>query len=139
MAGSDTRKDEDKLEAAKQTFDACVQAEADNREAALDDIRFAMLEEQWPERIKQARMLENRPCLTFNKLPPFILQVVNDARQSKPGIHVHPVDDGSDPEVAEIFNGLIRHIEQSSNAEVAYDTALEYAVTGGFGYFRINT
>jgi hypothetical protein len=52
---------------------------------------------------------------------------------------VHPVDSGADPETAEVLNGLIRHIEQSSDAEVAYDTALDFAVTGGFGYFRINT
>jgi len=38
-----------------------------------------------------------------------------------------------------VFNGLIRHIEQSSDAEVAYDTALDFAVTCGVGYFRINT
>jgi len=49
------------------------------------------------------------------------------------------VGDGADPKTAELLNGLIRHIEQSSDAEVAYDTALDFAVTGGFGYFRINT
>jgi len=65
--------------------------------------------------------------------------VVNDARQNKPSIVVHPADSNSDPETAEIINGLIRNIEQSSNAEVAYDTALEHAVFGGFGFFRINT
>jgi hypothetical protein len=32
-----------------------------------------------------------------------------------------------------------RNIEYSSNADVAYDTALDNAVTGGFGYFRITT
>jgi hypothetical protein len=52
---------------------------------------------------------------------------------------VHPVDSQADPQTAEVFNGLIRHIEQSSDAEVAYDTALDFAVTCGFGYFRINT
>jgi hypothetical protein len=49
------------------------------------------------------------------------------------------VDSEADPETAEVLNGLIRNIEQSSNAEVAYDTALEHAVFGGFGFFRINT
>lgn len=48
-----------------------------------------------------------------------IRQVVNDARQNKPGMVVHPVDSGADPATAEVFNGLIRHIEQSSDAEVA--------------------
>lgn len=65
--------------------------------------------------------------------------MVNDGRLNKPSINVHPVDSGSDPETAQIFNGLIRHIEQSSNAEVAYDTALEFAVTGGLGFLRVNT
>ena len=41
-------------------------------------------------------------------------------------------------ETAEILNGLIRNIEYTSNADVAYDTALDHAVTGGFGYFRID-
>jgi len=49
------------------------------------------------------------------------------------------VDSAADPATAEVLNGLIRHIEQSSDAEVAYDTALDFAVTCGFGYFRINT
>jgi len=85
------------------------------------------------------RQAEGRPCLTINRLPAFIRQVVNDARQNKPAIVCHPVGDGADPKTAELMNGLIRHIEQSSDAEVAYDTALDFAVTGGFGYFRINT
>ncbi|HEX2801044.1 MAG TPA: portal protein, partial [Phenylobacterium sp.] len=114
-------------------------AEAENRREALDDLRFARLGEQWPAAIRRERDLDGRPCLTINRLPAFIRQVVNDARRNKPAIVVHPVDDQADPATAEVFNGLIRHIEQSSDAEVAYDTALDFAVTGGFGYFRINT
>jgi hypothetical protein len=91
------------------------------------------------EKIALQRKEDNRPCLTINRLPSFIRQVVNDARQNKPSISVHPVDSQADPETAEVFNGLIRHIEQSSDADVAYDTALESAVTGGFGWFTINT
>ena len=41
--------------------------------------------------------------------------------------------------IAEIYNGLIRNIEQTSKADVAYDTAVDCAVSDGFGYFRINT
>jgi hypothetical protein len=35
--------------------------------------------------------------------------------------------------------GLIRNIEVTSDADVAYDTAIECAVDRGFGYYRINT
>lgn len=132
-------KTEDILKDAREAFDLACEHEAENRREALDDIRFARLGEQWPDKVRRDRELDGRPCLTINRLPAFIRQVVNDARQNKPAISCHPVDDGADPETAEIFNGLIRNIEQSSDAEVAYDTALDFAVTGGFGYFRINT
>jgi hypothetical protein len=131
--------DDDILEEARAAFQLAADVEAENRRDALDDLRFARLGEQWPEKVRRERELEGRPCLTINRLPTFIRQVVNDARQNKPAISVHPVDGGSDPETAEVFNGLIRHIEQSSDAEVAYDTALDFAVTSGVGYFRINT
>jgi hypothetical protein len=71
-------------------------------------------------------------------LRPFIYQVVNEVRQNKPGIIVHPADDGADKETAEIYNGLIRNIQVTSDADVATDTAAESAVSNGFGYFRIN-
>ncbi len=132
-------KTEDILKDAKEAFDLAREHEAENRREALDDIRFARLGEQWPDKVRKDRELDGRPCLTINRLPAFIRQVVNDARQNKPAISCHPVDDAADAETAEIFNGLIRNIEQSSDAEVAYDTALDFAVTGGFGYFRINT
>ncbi|HEY3695155.1 portal protein [Phenylobacterium sp.] len=130
---------DDILKEAREAFELSADHEAENRREALDDLRFARLGEQWPEQVRRDRELDGRPCLTINRLPAFIRQVVNDARQNKPAIVCHPVDGAADPQTAEIFNGLIRHIEQSSDAEVAYDTALDFAVTGGFGYFRINT
>jgi len=33
---------------------------------------------------------------------------------------------------------LIRNIEVSSNADIAYDTAIQQSVSGGFGYIRVN-
>ncbi len=131
--------DDKLIREAREAFELAADAEAENRREALDDLRFARLGEQWPEKVRRERELEGRPVLTINRLPAFIRQVVNDARQNKPAIAVQPVDSGADPDTAEVFNGLIRHIEQSSDAEVAYDTALDFAVTSGVGYFRINT
>jgi hypothetical protein len=129
----------DLLKDALEAFDKAAEHDDHNRKAFEDDIDFALLENQWPERVRRDREIEGRPCLTVNKLAAMGRQIVNDARRNKPGITVHPVDSDGDPETAEIINGLIRNIEQSSNSEVAYDTALEHAVFGGFGYFRINT
>ncbi|WP_207483147.1 portal protein [Arenibaculum pallidiluteum] len=130
-------RDEDILAEAREAFRLCQEAEAHNRAEALDDIRFARLGEQWPEPVRRAREREQRPCLTINRLPAFIRQVVNDARQNKPSIRVRPADDRADPATAEVINGLIRNIEYVSDADIAYDTAAESAVTCGIGYLRV--
>lgn len=120
-------------------FDDDISREAENRQAAIEDIAFARLGEQWPERVRKERERDGRPCLTINRMPTFIRQVVNDGRMNTPQIKVKPVDDNGDAETAEILNGLIRNIEYTSQADIAYDTALESAVTCGMGYFRIGT
>lgn len=129
--------DKDELKDALEEFDLCVSTEAENRTNALENLRFAKKGEQWPEAIRKQRELEGRPCLTINRMPSFIRQVVNDGRQNKPAIKVHPADDTADPATAEVMSDLIRNIETTSDAEVAYDTGLDFAVSGGFGYWRI--
>lgn len=129
--------DKDELKDALEEFDMCVESEAENRANALENLLFAKLGEQWPEAIRKQRELEGRPSLTINKMPAFVRQVVNDGRQNKPAIKVHPADDEADPATAEVMSGLIRNIETTSDAEVAYDTGLDFAVTCGVGYWRV--
>jgi hypothetical protein len=126
------------LEEAKARFELAQEAESEIRKQALEDLEFRA-GKQWPDEIKQDRERDGRPCLVINRLPQFIQQVTNDQRQNRPSIKVHPVDDNADLETAKIIQGLIRHIEYNSNAEVAYDTAFESAASGGFGYFRVIT
>lgn len=128
----------DELEESREMFDLVAEAERDNREIALKDIKFSRLSDQWPEAIKTKREAQKRPCLTINKLPSFIRQVVNDARQNKPSISIHPADSVADPHTADAISGLIRNIEYSSDADIAYDVGAEQAVTGGWGYWRVN-
>jgi hypothetical protein len=87
----------------------------------------------------QGQTINARPTLTINKLPQHVRQVTNDMRQNRPGAKVIPVDDNADVEVAEIFNGMIRHIEYISDADVAYDTACENQVSYGEGYITLMT
>lgn len=129
--------DSDDLKEARDDWRMAQDAESDNRTTYEDDIEFALHEKQWPAKVEKAREDSNRPCLTISKMKAFIRQVVNDARQNKPSIKVHPADSGADPDTAEVINGLIRNIEYTSNADVAYDTAMETAVAGGFGYWRV--
>ena len=130
--------DDDIIEEAKAAFERCDENESDNRENALADLKFGRMGEQWKEVDEEQRSQEGRPSLTVNRMPTFIRQIVNDARLNKPSIKVHPVDDKGDPETAEILNGIIRNIEVQSKADIAYDTAIDSAVSNGFGYFRID-
>lgn len=120
-------------------YDYAVQRDEHNRERYAEDIRFARLGEQWPEAVRRKREQDGRPCLTINRMTPIIRQVVNDARQNKPAIKFHAVGDGADEWTAKVLDGLVRNIEYSSNADVAYDTAIDNAVSGNVGYFRITT
>lgn len=131
--------DNDIVKDALEAFEAAEEAESDNRELAKEDILFARMGEQWDQAIAEERRLAGRPCLTVNKLQAVIRQVVNDARQNRPATKVHPCDSNADPDTAEVLSGLIRNIEASSDADVAYDTAVDAAISGGFGYWRINT
>jgi hypothetical protein len=130
--------DDDILTVAKERFRTARDFEDEDHNRWEDDVRFARMGEQWPEDIRKDRENQGRPCLTINKLPTYVRQVVNDSRQNKPSIKVAPVDDHADPDTADVLNGLIRNIEVISNADAAYDTAVDNAVSGGFGYIRVN-
>lgn len=130
--------DEELLQEARDKFQLAYDNESENRKMALEDLRFSRLSEQWDQKDLQDRARSRRPCLTINKLPSFIRQVVNEARQNKPEIKIHAIDSQADRETAKIFSGLIKSIEAHSSADVAYDTAIENSVSCGFGYWRVN-
>lgn len=124
------------IDEALDRFKLSEEAFSEIRQNALEDIKFST-GEQWPLEIKRERDRDGRPCLVINKIPQFIQQITNDQRQNRPSIKVHPVDDRADIDTAKIIQGLIRHIEYNSSADVAYDTAFEGAVKGGFGFYRV--
>lgn len=130
--------EDDYLVLARERFERCMEKENEFRTAALDDLKFYD-GQQWPQAIRDRRHEDGRPCLTLNRLPQFVHQVSNSIRQQKPSPKVSPVDDAGDPKTAEVFQGLIRHIEQQSNASVARSYATWYAIVCGRGYYRILT
>ena len=143
------KSDADVLSTARSRLDMAISALSESREDELDDLRFYAGSPdnhwQWPADVLatrgavQGQTINARPCLTINKLPQHVHQVTNEQRQNRPQPKVIPVNDQADVEVAEIFNGMIRHIEYISDADVAYDTACENQVAFGEGYVRILT
>ena len=132
---------EDLVVEIKEFFDLVATNDSENREGWLDDIKFYS-GQQWPDQLKRMRESDPngpRPCLTINKLPLHVRQITNDVRQNKPAIKVHPVDDKGDVKMAEVLNGVIKHIEYQSDADIAYENANFYQVVAGVGYWQVIT
>jgi hypothetical protein len=138
-ADYDATSDSDLLNEIRKRFDISLEATAQIRQEMLDDIRFARLGDQWTEASKydRARPGKERPMLVVNRLLQFRDRVVNEIRQNTPSIRIRPVADGADQETAEVLMGIVRHIQDNSNASIAYDTAVEWQVDAGLGYFRV--
>lgn len=146
-AGPDDSRDV--LSLMRNRFTMAMSAYSESREDELDDLRFMAgspdNQWQWPADVLatrgsvQGQTINARPCLTINKLPQHVHQVTNEQRQNRPSGKVIPADDKADVEVAHIYEGMVRHIEYMSDADVAYDTACENQVTYGEGYLRILT
>jgi hypothetical protein len=131
------------VQQAQKRFERCQEVEGEFRKRFVEDVRFANGDAdngwQWDEDMSQRRKRMGRPCLTINKVRQHCLQIINDAKQNKPSVKVLPIDGNADVQIAKILDGVIRHIEYNSHAEIAYDTATEFAVQGGIGYWRIVT
>ena len=115
-----------------------AEADTTNRAEALDDVKFAA-GDQWPVQIQNSRELESRPCLTINKVDAYVRQITNQQRQQRPRIKCQGMNNQTDAKMAELITGICRHVEVNSNADHAYDTAYDYAVRMGWGYWRVTT
>lgn len=107
-----------------------------------EDMRFSDPTDpkQWPDdAIRERTNSEGgpRPCFVFDQTSQFVRQVINTARRNKPALNFLPVDDKSDPKLAEVLKGLARQTEYQSRADVAYVTALNHGTRGGIGFFRL--
>ena len=138
MAYQDESGNNSKINEAIKFWRLVNDADSTNRAEALMDVKFAA-GDQWPVEIQNSRNLESRPCLTINKIDAYIRQVTNQQRMQRPRIKVHPVNNLADYKIAQVIEGITRHIEVNSNADTAYDTAFDYAVRMGWGYWRVNT
>ncbi len=116
-------------------------AEQRNRELYLQDLKFANGNSdnnwQWDERDIEKR--EGLPVITVNKVRVHNRAIANDIRQNKPQIKVKPTGNGANKKTAEIISGWIRHIQKISNADIAFDTAADFAIDAGIGYIKVAT
>lgn len=130
------------IEEARERYECAQETWGPIYKLAREDLRFSdpTDPQQWPEEAKRERKNSEggpRPCMVFDQTQQFCRQVINTARRNKPALNFLPVDDESDPKLADVLKGLARQTEYDSRAEVAYITALDKATRGGLGFFRL--
>ena len=137
MADMRRKENKDILHTARERYKIMADDDRHNRLDALEDIRFVNLPgAQWSENMKTNR--GDRPCYEYNKTRIRCKRIINDMRDNRPAGKVRGVE-GDDPKIAEIYEGLIRNIWNTSHGDNATDYAAEYQVEGGMGAFRVNT
>jgi hypothetical protein len=121
------------LKDLRETYALDLQADDDNRKAALEDKKF-VAGEQWEPIVLEQRT--GLPCLVLNTIPQFTAQLVGDWRQNRVAVKVLPSENG-DKNVADVRSDLIRAIETQSRASRVYDSSFESMVQCGDGAFRV--
>lgn len=130
----DSISDDDLLLRAQEQFRRASAADGTWRQRAVEELNFCDALEHWDQKAKEER--NGRPQLVFDLIGPKIAQVVNDMRQAPPEIRFAPVGSGGDKEEAKILMGLDRNIDNDSSAPTARETAYEFAVKIGRGWWR---
>ena len=134
------------IDTAKQRFRRSDTFEAIARKRWLEDYKFYNADAynmyQWPDNARNARGFgtgDERPCLTVNKSAKHCDMVINDALQNKTGIKIKPVGNEATYEAAQVLEGIVRHIEYTSDAQSHYAKAFKYQVVSGYGILRVTT
>src|ERR1700691_5360986 len=132
ILGSKSKKRNKKISESEQLiatslkrFKITAESESESRRQALEDLRFSIGTGQWDESVKANRELEGKPCLTINRAPAFLRQYRRAERQHRRAMLVSPVGNGADKEAAKIHQGVLRHIEVVSTADVTYDNSYD--------------
>lgn len=111
--------------------------EGEQRRKVVEDMKFVHVPgNQWDQHLTSKR--RRRPCYEFNRTRQMVRAITGQALKNKPNIKVRAVED-NDIETAEIYNGLIKNIENQSSAETAYDVAMNWSTTGGYGLLMVTT
>ena len=126
------------IELALKRFKIATEAEQDNRKRGLEVDRFSIELKQWPDAIQEDRNNNSQPCLVLDQTNKFLRSVTNEQRMNRSDIHISPTSDDTE-ETAEVLEGMIRHIQIASDADLAYDTASDSQTRKGWGYIRLST
>lgn len=103
-----------------------------------ENLRFSYgePEAQWDAEALKARR-GKRAIQQYNIVPGFIRPTINAVKEAPPEATVYPISDGATKQLAKHYAGALRAIQNQSNAPRTYIKALESAMRGSLGGWRI--
>ncbi len=111
----------------------------DSRREWEENIRFVELGEQWEEKAKRDRELYHRPALVVNLIRKYALNMAGVLQQEKIAVKVKGEDTDTDRTLAGAFDAVVENIEERSGKSSYLNTAIQHAITGGYGFVRVIT
>lgn len=110
----------------------------DYRELSRQDDHFCLDKDgQWQDSVVNA--MGNRPRFTFDKVNPLIEDMMSEVEGMDFGIRVRPSGGGATKELAETYSGIIRYIENLSNASQCYRNVTRRIMRRGVDFIRLKT
>lgn len=113
-------------------------ADRDNREKAREVTLFLKKPDgQWePEIVKN---MKGRPMYTFDRCNPIVRSISGEMKQADFDIQVRPSGGDASKDTAKLLDGLVRNIENISNASQVFGAAGKKMVEVGFDAWRVTT
>jgi hypothetical protein len=119
-------------------FQKAQESEHDLREQAREADSFVLDKDgQWQDSVVQA--MGNRPRFTLDKVSGLLEDMMAEVEGMDFGIRVRPAGGGASKDTAEVFAGIIRHIEDQSNASNIYRNSIRRIMRRGVTFIRLKT
>lgn len=110
----------------------------DMRELSREEDRFCLDKDgQWQDSVVTA--MGNRPRFTFDKTNALLDDIMSEVEGMDFGIRVRPAGGGATKELAETYAGMIRFIENQSDAATVYRQATKRIARRGVDFIRLAT
>jgi hypothetical protein len=107
-------------------------AEREQRNLVQEQKTFILEKDgQWDERTVQMMENESRYRGTFDQVSPILDQISGEMDEANFGIEVSPAGGGATEDVAEVYGGIVRNIENISNTSMLYSEVGKSMIMAG--------
>ena len=130
----------DSIDVVTSQLETAQHNQTDQRELARECDAFVTKRDgQWEPGVWNDLGRQKRPRYTFDRTTPIIDLIVGELEQNEFAATVSPAGGMADKDTAEVIDGMLRSIQNKSNAQAIYKKIARKVVTMGFDAIRVKT